>query len=82
MPIGGGFSVKGEGFYMDNNLDQAHLQGELAYESKFQFVTHLADDMIMSFKTGGGSHNFSHMKSLTANLILGYELFYMVIFTQ
>ena len=32
MPLGAGFNLKAEGFYMDANVDQAQLSGELTYE--------------------------------------------------
>jgi len=36
VPLGNGFVWKNEGFYMDNNIEQAMLSTELAYESKLQ----------------------------------------------
>lgn len=50
--LGNGFSIKPEGFFMDNDMQKSHIQ--------IEFMKEFADSHI-SYKMGGGSHSLSMM---------------------
>lgn len=66
--LGYGVSLKSEGFFMDSDLTKSHLQFELMKEF---------NDSHISYKFGGGSHNFSWMQTLSPKLMGGFEMFYV-----
>lgn len=67
--LGKGFSLKSEGFFMDADIQKAHVQFELMKE--FQ-------DSHLSYKFGGGTHSFSMMQTLNSKLMGGFEMYYIV----
>ncbi len=71
--MGRGMSLKAEGFFMDADITKSHLQFELMKE----FM-----DSHLSYKFGGGSHSLSMMQTLNSKLMGGFEMFYIVSFTE
>jgi len=70
--LGHGFSIKPEGFFLDNDMQKYQLQVELMKEF---------NDSHISYKCGGGVHTFSMMQSISSKLMAGFEMFYNVTYT-
>ena len=69
LNLGSGFSLKSEGFFMDNDMQKSHLAFELMKEFS---------DSHFSYKFGGGSHSFSMMQTFSSKFMGGFEMFYIV----
>ena len=69
LNLGNGFSLKSEGFFMDNDMAKSHLAFELMKEF---------NDSHFSYKFGGGSHSFSMMQTFNSKLMGGFEMYYIV----
>jgi hypothetical protein len=67
--MGSGFSLKTEGFFMDADIQKSHVG--------FEIMKEFADSHI-SYKFGGGSHNFSMMQTVSPQLMAGFEMYYIV----
>lgn len=66
--LGKGYSLRSEGFFMNSNLEQSHVQFELMKE----FL-----DSHISYKFGAGTHNVSWMQTFNSKLMGGFEMFYL-----
>ena len=67
--LGGGFSVRPEGYFMDSDIAKSHVGVE--------FMKEFSDSHI-AYKMGGGTHSLSMMQSLNQNLVAGFEMYYLV----
>ena len=66
--MGSGFSLKSEGFFPNEDLNNAHMGVELMKEF---------DDCHFAYKTGDGAHHFSMMQTVSENLTGGFEAMYV-----
>jgi hypothetical protein len=66
--LGKSLSLRAEGFFMDSDIQKAHVQFELMKEF---------NDSHISYKFGGGSHNLSWMQTLNSKIMGGFEMFYV-----
>ncbi len=69
LNLGGGFSIRPEGFFMDSDIQKAHVG--------LEFVKEFSDSHI-AYKFGGGQHAFSMMQTISPNIMGGFEMFYIV----
>jgi hypothetical protein len=69
LNLGNNFSLKSEGFFMDNDMNKSHVQFELMKEFA---------DSHLAYKFGAGSHSISMMQTLSSKLIAGFEMYYVV----
>ena len=66
--LGNGFSLNTEGFFFDSDINKAHVT--------FEFMKEFFDSHV-SYKIGAGTQTFSWMQTLNANLMGGFEMFYI-----
>jgi hypothetical protein len=67
--LGNNYSAKAEGFFMDADIQKAHVAFEIMKEFR---------DSHIAYKCGGGSHQFSMMQTLSPKLLGGFEMYYIV----
>lgn len=69
--MGNNFSLKAEGFFMDEDIQKSHVSFEVMKEFS---------DSHLAYKIGGGSQQFSMMQALSPKLLGGFEMYYIVSF--
>ncbi len=72
LNLGSNFSLKSEGFFMDQDIEKSHVQFELMKEFS---------DSHVAYKFGAGQHSFSMMQTLNSKLMAGFDMFYIVSIT-
>lgn len=69
LNLGNNFSLKSEGFFMDQDIEKSHVQFELMKEFS---------DSHVAYKFGSGQHSLSMMQTLNSKLMAGFDMFYIV----